>query len=410
MDSNIISLLKVPGFRVVDVQIRGEEILISVRKRSKTARCPTCLRRTKRLKDYLPTIKVLHMLLCNQKVFLSFKKRRFRCTPCSKVFVEQISFLPRYQRRSIFASHHALERLTDSSFKATKQRLGISYGGMVYLLKKAFTLDSISWQEQKVRSVIRLGIDEHHFGKKNKYLVTIANLLTGKPIHILPDDKQKTLREFLKQLPPEVKASIEEVCTDMRRGFIRAALKELPNARLVIDHFHVIQDANKRLNEARKIEEDVEEKIRGNGPKRIPWKLLMKNKDDLKGEQDRLIRYYLHLFPAVAIFYACKEKLRDMYKAESKEKAETLLKDLIKFMKTSEYPELWSWARTLEGYQPYILNYFDNHTTNAVTEGLHRKFKLIQRQAFGFRNPEVYARRIMLACLPLPFIFSQHLT
>jgi len=410
MDSNIISLLKVPGFRVIDVQIRGEEIIISVRKRSKTARCPTCLKRVKRIKDFLPQTKILHMLLCNQKVYLVFQKRRFRCVNCLKTFIEHISFLPRYQRRSIFASRHALERLTDSSFKATKKRIGVSYGGMVSLLKRVFTLENINWQEQKVKNVIRLGIDEHHFGRKNKYLVTIANLLTGKPIHILPDDKQKTLSMFLRQLPQEVKVNIEEVCCDMRRGFIRAVLKELPAARLVIDHFHLIQDANKRLNEARKIEEDVEEKIRGNGPKRIPWKLLCKNSEDLKGEQDKLIRYYLIRFPAVAVFYACKERLRDMYKAQSKKEAEIILKELIISMKKSEYPELWSWARTLQGYQPYILNHFDNRTTNAVTEGLHRKFKLIQRQAYGFRNPDVYARRIMLACLPLPLIFSQHLT
>lgn len=405
MDSNIISLLKVPGFRVVDVQIRGEEIIISVRKRSKTARCPTCFTRTKKLKDYLPNTKVLHLLLCNQKVFLLLKKRRFHCVNCSKVFVEKISFIPRYQRRSIFASQHALERLTDSSFKATKKRLGISYGGLVSLLKRVFTLDGINWTNQKVTGVIRLGIDEHHFGRKNKYLCTIANLLTGKPIHILPDDKQKTLVSFLRQIPDAVKETIEEIACDMKNSFITAVIKELPNVRLVIDHFHVIQDANRRVQEARKIEEDVQEKIKGNGPKRIPWKLLTRNKEDLKGEQDKLIRFYLHLFPSVAIFYSCKEKLRDMYKAGSKDEAKTILNDLIKFMKQSEYPELWSWARTLQGYEPYILNYFDNHTTNAVTEGLHRKFKLIQRQAYGFRNPEVYARRIMLACLPLPFIY-----
>ncbi len=196
----------------------------------------------------------------------------------------------------------------------------------------------------------------------------------------------------------------------MRRSFIAAVVKELPNARIVIDHFHLIQDASKRLNEARKIEEDVEEKIKGNGPKRIPWKLLVRNKEDLKGEYDKLIMYYLHLFPAVAIFYACKERLRDMYRSQTKEEAEAILNELIKSMRASQYPELWSWAKTLNGYHDYILNCFNNHTTNAVTEGLHRKFKLIQRQAYGFRNPEVYARRIMLACLPLPFLLPQHLT
>lgn len=405
MNSNITSLLRIPGFFVTDVQVQKEEIIISARKRSKTARCKRCDRRSRKLKDYRSPSKILHMMLCNQKVYLSFKKRRFLCENCQKIFTERVAFLPRYSRKSTFVSFHALERLADSSFKATNKRIGISYGGLTSLLKKVFTLETINWADQQVNDVIRLGIDEHHLGKKNKYLVTIANLLTGKPVHILPDDKQKTLATFLKQLPEQVKDRIEEVAIDMRRSFLQAVVKELPKTRIVIDHFHLIQDANRRVNEARKIEEDVEEKIKGNGPKRIPFKLLMRNKEDLKGEQDKLIRHYLHLFPAIAVFYSCKEKLRDMYKAETKQEAEKLLKELIYQMKISEYAELGLWAKSLTFYQPYILNYFDNHTTNATTEGLHRKFKLIQRQAYGFRNPEVYARRIMLACLPLPFIY-----
>ncbi len=410
MENGIISLLKIPGFFVTDVQIQGEEIIVSAKKRSKTARCPTCKTRSKKLKDYLKETKILHLMLCNQKVYLSFKKRRFVCSSCVKVFIEQLPFLPRYQRRSIYASKHALERLTDSSFLATTKRLGISYGSLTTLLTKVFSLTSINWGGQKVGGVIRLGIDEHHFGRKNKYLVTIANLLTGKPVHILPNDKQSTLRAFLKQLPIEAKEIIDEVCIDMKQSFLGAVKLELPNTRIVIDHFHIIQDANRRVNQARLIEDDVEEKIKGNGPKRIPWKLITRNKEHLKGKQAQLINYYLSRYPAVSIFYACKEKLRDMYKSQDKEEATVQLTTLIRFMSSSEYPELWQWARTLTFYQPYILNYFDNHTTNATTEGLHRKFKLIQRTAYGFRNPEVYARRIMLACLPLPFILPQHLT
>lgn len=410
MNNGIISLLKVPGFWVTDVQITGEEIIVSVRKRSKTARCPTCLRRSKRMKDYLPKTKVLHLMLCNQRVYLLFSKRRFVCRFCQKIFIEYPLFLPRYQRRSIYASYHALERLSDSSFKHTTKRLGIPYGSLVTLLKKVFTLSSIDWEQQKKEGLLRLGIDEHHFGRKYKYLVTVANLLTGKPIHILPDDKQITLICFLRSLPRAVKESIDEVCIDMKQSFLCAVRTELPHARIVIDHFHIIQDANKRVNDARKIEEDVEEKIKGNGPKIIPWKLLTANRENLKSRQEKLVRYYLNRYPAVAIFYACKEKLRDMYKAGSKEEAEELLTNLIKEMKLSDYPELYLWAKTLTKYQPYILNYFDHHTTNAATEGLNRKFKLIQRQAYGFRNPEVYARRILLACLPLTLILPQHLT
>jgi len=394
------------------VRIEKEEIIISARKRSKTARCPRCLKRTKRMKDMLPQTKVLHLMLCNQRVYLLFRKRRFICRFCQKIFIEYPSFLSRYQRQTQYAKYHALERLSDTSFKATTKHLGISYGSLANLLKKVFTLKNINWPSQQVKGMIHLGIDEHHFGRSNKYLVTIANLLTGKPIHILPNDKQLTLIYFLRSLPQTVKDTITEVAIDMKQSFLGAVLKELPKTRIVIDHFHIIQDANRRVNEARKIEEDVEEKIKDNGPKRIPWKLLTRNKEDLRGSQQELVDYYLKQFPGLSIFYGCKERLREMYRQPTKQDAERMLTDLISFMKDSEYPELYLWANTLIRYQPYILNYFDNHTTNAVTEGLHRKFKLIQRTAYGFRNPEVYARRIMLACLPLTLLkfLPQHLT
>lgn len=406
MNNGIISLLKVPGFHVVDVQIAGEEIIVSVRKRSKTARCP-CGRRAKILKDYRLPSRILHMTLSLQKVYLVLRKRRFVCEHCSKVFTEPISFVPRYTRSSIFVEQEALERLSDSSFQRTTKRFGISYGKLTTLLKRAFSLSTIDWNMHIVEGKLRLGIDEHHFGKKHKYLTTIANLLTGKPIHILTKTTKAAVKEFLSSLPGDVKEKVEEVVVDMRDSFIEATKEALPNAHIVIDHFHIIQDANRRVQEARKIEEDVQEKVKGNGVKSIPWKLLTRNREDLKGEQPEFVKYYLNRFPTLAAFYSAKERLRYMYKCTTKEEAETMLANLVEEMKHTDHPELWQWARTLTKYQPYILNYFDHHSTNAITEGLHRKFKLIQRTAFGFRNPEVYARRIMLACLPLPFILTK---
>jgi transposase len=406
MDSNIISLLRVPGFRVCGVQLLGEEITIAVRKRSKTARCP-CGKRSKKLHDYLKEQRVLHMTLSLQKIYLKLQKRRFSCNSCGKTFTEAISFLPKRSRMSIYVQQEALEKLSDTSFQRTTKRTGISYGSLVSLLKKVFSLETIDWNMHVVEEKVRLGIDEHHFGKKHKYLTTIANLLTGKPIHILTKTTKVAIKEFLQNLPESVKEKIDEVVVDMRDSFIEAAKEALPNTSIVIDHFHIIQDANRRIQEARKIEEDVQEKVKGNGIKRIPWKLLTRNKEDLKGAQPELMNYYLHRFPILARFYSVKEKLREMYTLGTKEEAELLLTELITQMKATDHPELWQWAKTLTKYKPYILNYFDNHSTNAVTEGLHRKFKLIQRTAFGFRNPEVYARRIMLACLPLSFFLAK---
>jgi len=51
-------------------------------------------------------------------------------------------------------------------------------------------------------------------------------------------------------MPKPVKDRISEVCIDMRELFRSVLEQELPRAKIVIDHFHIIKDANSRLEEA----------------------------------------------------------------------------------------------------------------------------------------------------------------
>lgn len=74
-----VSLFKLQGFRVLDVLLLDEAIILKVKRRRKTAVCPNCQRRTKRLKDYHAPSRILHMALCNQRVYLELRKRRFTC-------------------------------------------------------------------------------------------------------------------------------------------------------------------------------------------------------------------------------------------------------------------------------------------------------------------------------------------
>ena len=90
-----------------------------------------------------------------------------------------------------------------------------------------------------------------------------------------------------------------------------------------------------------------------------------------------------------------------MYKAKDKNEAELLLTSLILTLKTSDDIELNLWGNTLKHYKEEILNYFLYRTTNAYTEGLHVRCKLVQRISCGFRNAEVYIRKALLVLLPL---------
>jgi len=79
-----------------------------------------------------------------------------------------------------------------------------------------------------------------------------------------------------------------------------------------------------------------------------------------------------------------RQALRSFYRLKRKNTAEQRLKDLIEIVFLSDDAAMVQWGRMLKRWSPYILNYFDNRTTNAYTEGIHTKIKMIKRISLDF--------------------------
>jgi hypothetical protein len=55
-------------------------------------------------------------------------------------------------------------------------------------------------------------------------------------------------------------------------------------------------------------------------------------------------------------------------------------------------------AKTLHSWRGEIAAMWRFTKNNGITEGFHRKMKLIQRRAYGFRNFQNYRLRVIAAC------------
>ena len=180
--------------------------------------------------------------------------------------------------------------------------------------------------------------------------------------------------------------------------YLMAVKQVLPNTAIVVDHFHIIQDANKRIDGTRYLLQDIYKK-------RIPRYILTKNKEDLIGQQIHYLADMMKEYPELHMFYATKERLREMYRAKTKEEAGKQLRLIISTLESSDDGELISWGRTLSRWNEYILNYWNSRSTNGFMEGIHNKMKLIKRISFGFRNKQVFIQKIMLSVLVASLIF-----
>jgi transposase len=253
----------------------------------------------------------------------------------------------------------------------------------------------INWDEQGEKFV--LGIDEHSY--RGRHLVLTATNITQKKLLMVgKDDRLTTLAEFLRKAD---KKRISEVCIDMKRGYRNVIKKELPQAKVTVDKFHVIAYANKNLDEVRSIIIGKSYHVR---------KILFKGQEKLNDKEKiklEMLFEKFQQFPSLYQAYFIKEKLRDFYRLKNKSEARKKLDVIIIHCETSRSRYMKSFGKTLFRWKENILNYFDNFQTNAFTEGVHTKIKMIKRISFGFRNIDNYIAKVTLAFIPF-LMLIQH--
>ena len=72
--------------------------------------------------------------------------------------------------------------------------------------------------------------------------------------------------------------------------------------------------------------------------------------------------------------------------------------EMLHDLKKSPFKALASLGKTLDLWKEEIACMWRFSKSNGITEGFHRKMKLIQRRAYGFRNFENYRTRVRVLC------------
>jgi len=248
---------------------------------------------------------------------------------------------------------------------------------------------SLKWD----KSIKRIGMDGKGIGNR-KQVFNISNLVDHEVIGILPNLSQQQLKQKLLAINPKFRKAVKEVCIDMD-SFFPAIIREcFPNAKIVIDHFHVIKWAVYLLKEEKKLLQDVnKEKYKIDQYLMIPaHKLTEAEFQKLKKIFDKV--------PELKSDWKIIHQLRKVYWQEDREKAEIQLTHVIKLCKESKSTFMKELAKTLTKWFEEILNYYISKTTNAYTEGIHNHFERIKRNHFGIRNIDRFCKRLLFCLMP----------
>ncbi|MFE7245655.1 ISL3 family transposase [Streptomyces sp. NPDC057580] len=192
--------------------------------------------------------------------------------------------------------------------------------------------------------------------------------------------------------------AVQYVAIDMCTIFKSAIRRVLPQATLVVDHFHLVQLANQTLTEVRRRVTVTHRGRRGRKDNR-EWELrnrLTRSAARMRGEHVDALLDELSNLPRVigapiTVAWNAKEDLLDLLAtARTRPDREQVRDVLYRFYRRcadADLPELQRLATTVETWWPEILAFLHTGITNAGSEGTNRVIKTIARDAYGFRNP-----------------------
>lgn len=248
----------------------------------------------------------------------------------------------------------------------------------------------------------RIGLDGKGVNRR-KQVFNLTNLDKNEIIGVFPDLTQAELKSRLLQVDTALRLAVREVCTDMDSFFIAVIKECFPNARIVIDHFHVIQWAIKLIKDQKKVAQEVKrEKFPIN-------QLLMKPAQKLTDDEFKKLSKCFDRVPELKESWKILHQLRKVYWQDGYRQAHRQLRYVVWRCRRSGIPEMEDLAKTLKRWFDQILNYYLSRTTNAYTEGVHNHFERIKRNHFGIRNINRFCKRLLFCLLPLT-VFAEIIT
>jgi transposase len=201
---------------------------------------------------------------------------------------------------------------------------------------------------------------------------------------------EKTLRQGLKTLGPDVVKGLRFVCSDMWRPYLNVLAAEAGQALHILDRFHIVQHMNQAVDEVRRAEGSrlkAKSKDEAKQLKNMRWSLLRKG-SRVRGKARNKLNALINSKLETARAWELKEAFQHFWKYKSPTWAGGFLDAWCERAMRSRLEPMRKVARMLRNHEELLLNWFraKGQLSSGSVEGLNNKCRVVTRRAYGFRT------------------------
>lgn len=336
-----------------------------------------------------------------------FRRQRKRCSRCHKNFQQPLVGID--EGHAITA--RLVEYIERESFDIYRTFADVAdeVGTSEFTVRNVFTAHAKRLEH--ARQIVPpkwIAIDEVYPTRKSEYCV-ITDPLGRRVLDLLPTNKTADVARWLLQLPD--RHSVEIVTMDMWHAYRSIVRKLLPQARIVVDRYHVHNLLNVALKQVLDVVRDSMSHSERREHMRREELLLKKHRNlsKMKGRDSRgreklsekeAVLKWVKDVPDIAIAYQLKADFSDILQLTNRQKAEELTDvwlerayDFAEYFRAKykgNYSGIWmdpfgNVPGTISDWRVSILNYveykfyFEKKPTNGFAENANKQIKKASR-------------------------------
>jgi transposase len=335
--------------------------------------------------------------LCGKRAFLYVPKRKSRCPKDNRIRVERFDWL-----RGRFTTRFAEQvyRLTSITTNAEAGWYLNLDDETVYRIDRGMLEELAGEKLSPVPTPSAMSVDEVAWQKWHRYVTNVVDIEKRKVIWNHNGRGKSTLDAFFKALGKESALKIDAVACDGARGFLSSIRQHAKNALIVLDHFHVKSYLNDALDTVRK---EQLRKARQDKNSALADLLHCRKKFILMQgrpteRQRSILDQLAELNDVVYRAMLLKEQFLEIYRADSRENAQAGLRQWISAALASNITPFRELAIKFFRKRHFILNYFQQRITSAISEGINNKIKRLKRMAYGYKDVSYFLLKIHQHC------------
>ena len=340
-----------------------------------------------------------------QPAAIELKKQRFLCKECKSTFIAETSLIKKFNSISNRLKMNILNNLALKISETDIAKLNhVSHSTVSRYIDNSFN----SYKPDFLSLPKNISFDEFKSTKdaKGSMSFIFTDSQNKRIIDIVENRQLPFLIKYFSKFTKEARAMVETVCIDIYTPYMSLIKEMFPNAKIILDRFHIVNLLSRALNKTR-INTMKNFSTKSMQYKRLKryWKLILKNFSDLNSSK---FNKYVHfkefksLSTLVEDSINCKQCLKDTYDAyqiilsDIKNKNFRDLKIHLQSFKDIISDEMKTAFNTLLENIEYVENALIYAYSNGYTEGVNNYIKTLKKVAFGYKSYYHFRNRILI--------------